>query len=152
MKNTCFGLFFTLTSLMAVATEVDMTNILCAYWDNPNDNARLRIYFNVQDSQLIATVDRNRTLDDHTPVDNLYLSAVKVVPKEDKLMIFGKEGFYLEMNTPIAKWNKGSVKDSKLVISSYGINTEIICSHAYFYISLNSVSHANNYIIIIINI
>ena len=125
--KTILILGMALASLTATATEVDMTNIWCAYWDNPNNNARLMTYFEIKDSQLVATVDRNRTLDDHSPIDTLYSAPVKVVTKEDRLMIFGKEGFYLEIKTPIAKWNKGSSSGSKLVINSYGINTGITC-------------------------
>lgn len=126
MKLFIFIILFS-TKLFASELSIEvMKNIKCYYYNDPNQNPVMMLYFTGSPSEIELIVNLAESNDDEAEITTLYHQAVEVLEMENKIVVRG-QGLQLDMKTPIAFWNHGEARDSKLMIKSQGINTHLVC-------------------------
>lgn len=121
-------LFLFSTKLFAAELSIEtMREIKCYYYDDQNRYPVLLLYFSGNEEKMELTVNQaENNLDDEATITTIYNEKITVNEMENKIVVTG-HNLSLEMITPIAYWNHGDFRSSKLELKTTGINVNLVC-------------------------
>ena len=123
-----FILFFLISSKIFAAdlSAETVKNIKCYFYDDPNENPIMMLYFTGDNNKLELIVDQAENSSDEALVNTIFQNEVKVEEVNGKIVVTA-EGLLLEMKTPIAYWSHGESRDSMLTLKSFDLATHLVC-------------------------